>query len=96
MSWNPALTATGCQDVSETGRAAAEAYARKMRRVEDGVRFIDVAALDELVNRSQRESVYFHRRSYIRVKSTTIGRHARVSGGSRADSVCSAAMTWRW
>ena len=45
-------------DVSETGRAAAEAYAERCAE-EDGVRFIDLAALDELVNRSQRESVYF-------------------------------------
>ena len=45
-------------EVSETGRAAAEAYAERCAQ-EDGVRFIDVAALDELVNRSNRESVYF-------------------------------------
>ncbi len=45
-------------DVSETGQAAAEAYAERCAQ-EDGVRFIDVAALDELVNRSNRESVYF-------------------------------------
>ena len=45
-------------DVSETGRAAAEAYAERCAQ-EDGVRFIEVAALDELVNRSNRESVYF-------------------------------------
>ena len=45
-------------NVSQTGRAAAEAYAERCAQ-EDGVRFIDVAALDELVNRSNRESVYF-------------------------------------
>ncbi len=45
-------------DVTESGRAAAEAYAERCA-IEDGVRLIDVAALDELVTRSQRESVYF-------------------------------------
>ena len=45
-------------DVSEAGRAAAEAYAERCAQ-EDGVRFIDVAVLDELVIRSNRESVYF-------------------------------------
>ena len=45
-------------DVSADGRAVAEAYADRCA-AEDGVRFIDVSALDELINRSQRESVYF-------------------------------------
>lgn len=45
-------------EVSENGRAAAEAYAERCA-LEDGVRLIDVAALDELISRSQRESVYF-------------------------------------
>ena len=45
-------------DVTESGRAAAEAYAERCA-IEDGVRLIDVAALDELVTRCQRESVYF-------------------------------------
>ena len=44
--------------VSEAGRAAAEEYAARCAS-EDGVRFIGVDGLDELVDRSQRESVYF-------------------------------------
>ena len=44
--------------VSDTGRAAAEAYADRCA-AEDGVRFLDVAGLDALVDRSQHESVYF-------------------------------------
>ena len=45
-------------EVSDNGRAAAEAYARRCAQ-EDGVRFLDVAGLDDLVDRSQSESVYF-------------------------------------
>ena len=44
--------------VSDTGRAAAEAYADRCA-AEDGVRFLDVAGLDGLIDRSQHESVYF-------------------------------------
>ncbi len=44
--------------VSEDGRAAAEAYAERCAQ-EDGVRFIGVDGLDELINRSSGESVYF-------------------------------------
>ena len=44
--------------VSESGRAAAEAYADRCA-AEDGVRFVGVAGLDELVDRSHGESVYF-------------------------------------
>ena len=45
-------------ELTEAGLAAAEEYAARCA-AEDGVRFIDVDGLDELVNRSQRESVYF-------------------------------------
>lgn len=44
--------------VTDAGRAAAEAYADRCA-AEDGVRFLDVAGLDALVDRSQHESVYF-------------------------------------
>ena len=45
-------------EVTEAGLSAAEEYAARCAS-EDGVRFIDVDGLEELVNRSQRESVYF-------------------------------------
>lgn len=45
-------------DVSDTGRAAAEAYAERCA-AEDGVRFLDVNGLNALVERSLSESVYF-------------------------------------
>ena len=45
-------------DVTESGRAEAEAYAERCAS-EDGVKLIDVPALDDLIQRSQRESVYF-------------------------------------
>ncbi len=45
-------------NVSAQGRAAAEAYALRCAD-EDGVRFLNIDGLDELVNRSHRESVYF-------------------------------------
>ena len=44
--------------VSEAGRAAAEAYADRCA-AEDGVRFLDLAGLDALAERSKSESVYF-------------------------------------
>ncbi len=44
--------------VSEAGRAAAEAYADRCA-AEDGVRFLDVAGLDALADRSVTESIYF-------------------------------------
>ena len=44
--------------VSDAGRAAAEAYADRCA-AEDGVRFLDIAGLDALLDRSRRESVYF-------------------------------------
>jgi rhodanese-related sulfurtransferase len=44
--------------ISDAGRAAAEAYADRCA-AEDGVEFLDVAGLDALINRSNRESVYF-------------------------------------
>ena len=44
--------------VSDAGRAAAEDYAARCA-AEDGVRFIDVAGLDQLIDRSHKESVYF-------------------------------------
>lgn len=45
-------------EVSEAGRAAAEAYAARCAE-EDGVRFLNVEGLMQLIDRSQRESVYF-------------------------------------
>ena len=45
-------------EITESGRAEAEAYAERCAS-EDGVKLIDVAALDDLIQRSQRESVYF-------------------------------------
>ena len=45
-------------EVTEPGRAAAEAYAERCA-IEDGVKLIDVAGLDDLIQRSNRESVYF-------------------------------------
>ena len=45
-------------NVSEAGRAAAEAYADRCA-AEDGVRFLDVAGLDAMADRSVTESVYF-------------------------------------
>ena len=44
--------------VSAAGRAAAEAYADRCA-AEDGVRFLDIAGLDALAERSKSESVYF-------------------------------------
>lgn len=44
--------------VSDAGRAAAEAYADRCA-AEDGVRFLDIAGLDQLAARSRSESVYF-------------------------------------
>ena len=44
--------------VSAAGRAAAEAYADRCAR-EDGVAMLDVAGLEQLLERSQSESVYF-------------------------------------
>ena len=44
--------------VSDAGRAAAEAYADRCA-AEDGVRFLDIAGLDNLAARSRSESVYF-------------------------------------
>ena len=48
----------GLPAVSDAGRAAAEAYADRCA-AEDGVRFLDIAGLDELAARSRSESVYF-------------------------------------
>ena len=45
-------------NVSEEGRAAAEAYADRCA-AEDGVRFLDVAGLDAMADRSVTESIYF-------------------------------------
>jgi len=45
-------------NVSEEGRAAAETYADRCA-AEDGVRFLDVAGLDAMADRSVSESVYF-------------------------------------
>ena len=45
-------------NVTSEGRAAAEAYADRCA-AEDGVRFLDVAGLDQLADRSITESVYF-------------------------------------
>ena len=45
-------------NVSAEGRAAAEAYADRCA-VEDGVRFLDVAGLDVMADRSVTESIYF-------------------------------------
>jgi rhodanese-related sulfurtransferase len=44
--------------VSEEGKAAAEAYADRCA-AEDGVRFLDAAGLERLAERSRSESVYF-------------------------------------
>ena len=44
--------------VSSPGRAAAEAYADRCA-AEDGVRFLDVAGLEQLAARSRSETVYF-------------------------------------
>ena len=44
--------------VSDEGRAAAEAYADRCA-AEDGVRFLDIAGLEKLLDRSISESVYF-------------------------------------
>ena len=78
--------------VSESGRAAAEAYARRCA-VEDGVQLIDVAALDELINRSGRESVYF-----IDVRTSEEYDQGRIQGfgGSPVVSASNAATTWPW
>ncbi len=45
-------------NVSDAGRAAAEAYADRCA-AEDGVRFLDIAGLDAMANRSVTESMYF-------------------------------------
>jgi rhodanese-related sulfurtransferase len=48
---------TQLPDVSQEGRAAAEAYAEKLAR-EDGVRYLDVPALEDLMRRRATETVY--------------------------------------
>ena len=60
--------------VSNSGRAAAEAYADRCA-AEDGVRFLDVAGLDALFDRSHRESVYF-----IDVRTAEEYEQGRIAG----------------
>ena len=60
--------------VSPEGRAAAEAYADRCA-AEDGVRFLDIAGLDSLADRSISESVYF-----IDVRTTEEYDRGRIPG----------------
>ena len=60
--------------VSPEGRAAAEAYADRCA-AEDGVRFLDIAGLDALADRSISESVYF-----IDVRTTEEYDRGRIPG----------------
>ncbi len=61
-------------NVSENGRAAAEAYAERCA-IEDGVRFLDVAGLDAMADRSVTESIYF-----IDVRTSEEYDRARIPG----------------
>lgn len=65
---------TAMPEVTEHGRAAAEAYARRCA-AEDGVRLIDIEQLDALRERAERESVYF-----IDVRSAAEHAAGRIPG----------------
>ncbi len=61
-------------NVSENGRAAAEAYAERCA-IEDGVRFLEIAGLDAMADRSVTESIYF-----IDVRTSEEYDRARIPG----------------
>ena len=78
-------------DISDTGRDAAETYARRVAE-EDGVRLIGLGELDDLRERAQRESVYF---IDVRTDAEYEAGHLPASGTSPAARPCSAPTTLR-
>ena len=74
------------------GLAAAEAYADRLA-AEDGVRYLDISALREMLERAKTETVYF---VDVRTAAEYAEGHIPASAGSLAVRRYSVPTRWQW